>query len=105
MARRAPAARPPEHEQPVDDEQPVDERPAGEDQVDDEDAPRARSDGRARAAAGQALSVANDGAGFVLGLLLWGWIILPFLKGGSGQVKQVLKAKFLNQAADGSWLP
>lgn len=47
----------------------------------------------------------NDGAGWVLGLLLWGWVGVPFVKGGPAQVKKVWMAKFLNKAPDGSWLP
>lgn len=47
----------------------------------------------------------NSGAGFLLGLMAWSWIALPFLKGGPSQVKAVLMAKFLNKAPDGSFLP
>lgn len=47
----------------------------------------------------------NTGAGFVLGLLVWGWVVLPFLQGGTPRVKQVLMAKFLNKTPDGKWLP
>lgn len=50
-------------------------------------------------------SAVNDGAGWVLGLLLWGWVGLPFLKGGPAQVKKTLMAKFFNKAPDGSFLP
>lgn len=53
----------------------------------------------------RASSIAGDGAGWVLGLVLWGWVILPFVKGGPAQVKKVWMAKFLNKAPDGSWLP
>lgn len=41
----------------------------------------------------------------MLGLLFWGWVALPFIRGGPTEVKRVLKAKFLNKAGDGSWLP
>lgn len=50
-------------------------------------------------------AVVDDGAGFVLGLLVWGWVILPFLKNGVAGVRNTLRAKFFNKAADGSWLP
>lgn len=49
--------------------------------------------------------VVSSGAGFLLGLVFWGWVALPFLKGGPQGVKNMLKAKFLNKAPDGSWLP
>jgi hypothetical protein len=49
-------------------------------------------------------AVLDEGAGFVLGLLVWGWVVLPFLKHGPKGVKDVLRAKFLNKAPDGSWL-
>jgi hypothetical protein len=51
------------------------------------------------------VSMVDSGAGFVLGLLVWTWIGLPFLKGGPKGVKDMLRAKFLNKAPDGSWLP
>lgn len=47
----------------------------------------------------------DSGAGFILGLLFWGWIALPFLKGGTTGVRDTLRAKFFNKASDGSWLP
>ena len=47
----------------------------------------------------------GDASGFLLGLLVWGWVVLPYLKGGTPRVKAVLMAKFLNRAADGSDLP
>lgn len=49
--------------------------------------------------------IASAGAGWVLGVLLWGWIVLPFVKGGPTQVAATLRAKFLNQSPDGSALP
>jgi hypothetical protein len=51
------------------------------------------------------LSAGNEMAGFVLGLFLWGWVILPFLKDGVSGVKAVMTAKFLNKTPDGKWLP
>lgn len=50
-------------------------------------------------------SVADNGAGLILALLVWGWVILPLLQGGPSQVKDVVRAKFLNKASDGTWLP
>lgn len=52
-----------------------------------------------------ASSTVDSGAGFILGLLVWGWVVLPFLTGGPTGVRNVLRAKFFNKAADGSWLP
>jgi hypothetical protein len=77
------------------DEDGPDEDEPDEDQP-DEDQPDEGGDGG---------GLAQDGAGWVLGILLWGWVVLPFLKGGPGQVKRTLMAKFLNKAADGSPLP
>lgn len=51
----------------------------------------------------------ETGAAFVLGLLFWGWVGLPFLKagpaGGPKAVRDVLRAKFFNKGSDGAWLP
>lgn len=47
----------------------------------------------------------DAGAGFVLGLLLWGWVVLPFVRGGPGEVRNVVRAKFINRGPDGEWLP
>jgi hypothetical protein len=47
----------------------------------------------------------HDAAGFLLALVLWGWVILPFVEAGPYGVKKVIKAKFMNQTADGKWLP
>lgn len=50
------------------------------------------------------------GGGFLLGVLFWGWIVLPFLgQGGHGPggvtgVRNMLRAKFFNKGADGAWL-
>lgn len=54
---------------------------------------------------GSGISYANQGAGFVLGLLVWGWLVRPFLTGGAPQVKAVLMAKFFNKGPDGKELP
>lgn len=81
-----------------DDQDPAGDDPAG-------DAPDDRPAAPARSGGGRAGSVANNGAGWVLGLLLWGWVVVPFVKGGPTQVKKVWRAKFLNQAPDGSPLP
>jgi len=37
----------------------------------------------------------DDGAGFILALLLWGWVALPLLSGGPAAVKAMLLAKFV----------
>jgi hypothetical protein len=50
-------------------------------------------------------SPVQGGAGFLLAVLAWGWIALPFLKDGPAGVRAVLMAKFLNKSPDGSWLP
>lgn len=47
----------------------------------------------------------SSGAGFILAILAWGWIVLPYLKDGPAGVRNVLMAKFLNKAPDGSPLP
>lgn len=90
-----------------DDDEPADEPAAGEDQGDagDDSADDAPGRGRAPAARGRGFRPVNDGAGWVLGLLLWGWVALPFVKGGPAQVKKVWAAKFFNKAPDGSFLP
>lgn len=48
---------------------------------------------------------ADTGAGFLLALMFWTWVALPFLRSGPAGVKSMLKAKFTNKAPDGSWLP
>lgn len=47
----------------------------------------------------------SDGAGYLLGLLLWAGVVLPFIQNGPAGVKAWWMAKFLNKAPDGSWLP
>lgn len=99
----------------LDDAEPEQETPAGLDgdeglvDVGDDsadDAPENSPDAApARTASGGGFKPVADGAGWVLGLLLWGWIGIPFLKGGPAQVKKVWMAKFLNKAPDGSFLP
>lgn len=44
-------------------------------------------------------------SGAALALLGWAWVVLPFLRGGPKEVGHVLRAKFVNQAPDGSDLP
>ena len=46
----------------------------------------------------------DDGAGVLLGFLVW-IAVLNYIQGGPTKVKQLLKAKFFNQAPDGSELP
>jgi hypothetical protein len=48
----------------------------------------------------------SSGAGFILALMFWTWVALPYLNnGGVAGVRAQLKAKFTNKAPDGSWLP
>jgi hypothetical protein len=54
---------------------------------------------------GRISDAADQGAGFILGILLWGWVILPLIQGGPTQVRNVWRAKFLNRGPDGQWLP
>lgn len=54
---------------------------------------------------GAGLSLGNQGAGFVLGLLVWGWVVRPYLTGGLPGMKAVLMAKFFNKDASGKELP
>ncbi|GAA1706700.1 hypothetical protein [Fodinicola feengrottensis] len=51
---------------------------------------------------GAGLSMGNEAAGFILGLMVWGWVVRPFLQKGVPGVKAVLMAKFFNKKADGS---
>lgn len=48
---------------------------------------------------------AHDASGFVLSLLLWSWVGLPFVLHGATGVKDVLRAKFLNKGPSGNELP
>jgi len=41
----------------------------------------------------------------VLAVFVWAWVGLPLLQGGPKQVRNVLRAKFLNKGPDGGWLP
>lgn len=50
-------------------------------------------------------AVLDDGAGFLLGLFVWAYVVLPFLTGGANGVRDVLRAKFFNKDAEGRWLP
>lgn len=65
--------------------------------------PRAPSGGGTTGA--KLAGTANFGAGFILGLVLWVWVGMPFLKGGPGAVRDQLRAKFFNKDAKGNWLP
>jgi hypothetical protein len=47
----------------------------------------------------------SSGAGFVLALLFWTWVGVPLIQRGPNGVRDQLRAKFLNKAPDGSWLP
>ncbi len=93
-------ARNPGQQEPVDE--PDDDAPADDDgPPQDPPGPRPAD----RASGGSAPGVVQEGAGWVLGMLLWAWVALPFIQGGPEQVKNVWRAKFLNQAPDGSQLP
>jgi len=52
-----------------------------------------------------ASTATDNGAGFIMGIILWSWVLLPFLQGGAQQVKDTLRAKFLNKDPNGGWLP
>ena len=81
-------------------DEPADEQDGGgvadDDSVDDA-GPRRRP--------GRASRIGSDGAGWVLGLVLWAGVVLPFLQGGPDGVRAWWLAKFLNRAPDGSELP
>jgi hypothetical protein len=47
----------------------------------------------------------QSAGGFILAVLFWTWVALPFLQKGPTGVKDQLRAKFFNKAPDGSWLP
>lgn len=63
--------------------------------------------GRARAALPRLRppQLVHDGAGVVLAVITWCWVVLPYLRGGTSEVKRVLYAKFLNRTPDGRDLP
>ncbi|HEV8675022.1 MAG TPA: hypothetical protein VGX21_13325, partial [Methylomirabilota bacterium] len=78
-----------------------DEAPAGgpaaepaDQDTDDENPPA--GGGRARPQLKGPGGAVNDGAGFVLGALLWA-LVLAYLRGGPPMVKGWLRAKFLNK--------
>lgn len=107
----------PEHDEPdegpdsaasdPDEGEPASESDAdADDEPDDDDEGGSESSSSGRSwRAPSAPAAVNTGAGWVLGLLLWGWVILPFVKGGPTGVKNTFLAKFLNKAPDGSRLP
>lgn len=43
--------------------------------------------------------------GFLLGVVAYGWVVLPFVQGGPRRVRAVWAAKFLNRGPDGKPLP
>ena len=71
---------------------------------------------RASTSAPKAIRISGDATGAVLALLLWGWVVLPYLgvtftsqgkqtsTSGVAGIKDVWRAKFLNKGPDGSWL-
>lgn len=83
----------------VDDAGPAEQDGAGDEPADEGRPARAPTEGSGWAVSG------GDGAGWVLGLLLWAGVALPFIQGGPAGVKAWWMAKFLNKAPDGSWLP
>lgn len=76
-----------------------------EDEPEDQDEPEDEDEDRGPRTPGYPRAVAATGAGWLLGLLLWAWVGLPFIKGGPTGVKNVWRAKFFNKAPDGSELP
>ncbi|RGC65010.1 hypothetical protein C5N14_30940 [Micromonospora sp. MW-13] len=76
-----------------------------EDDVDEDQEDQDQDDEPAPARPGRAAKAAGAGAGWVLGVLFWGWVALPFIKAGPGEVKKTLMAKFFNRAPDGTELP
>jgi hypothetical protein len=78
-----------------DEDDAGDQDDAGDASADDDRTPRASRSGGA----------VSDGAGWVLGLLLWAGVVLPFIHDGPTGVKAWWMAKFLNKAPDGSALP
>lgn len=48
---------------------------------------------------------AQSAAGLILGLLVWGWVIMPLISNGPTGVKDMLRAKFFNKGPKGDWLP
>lgn len=91
----APTRDAPVTDESVDDGPALDQEPTEQDDIGSRYRPRLPETG----------STADQGAGLILGMLLWAWVGLPFLKGGPKQVKDVLRAKWLNRAPDGSDLP
>lgn len=67
---------------------------------------------KSRGAAGSAFdsvftrkgTAVHESAGFVIGVVVWCWVVLPFLSGGPTAVKNVLRAKFVNEGPDGKQL-
>lgn len=49
-------------------------------------------------------TAADTGAGFLLGVFVWAWVVLPLLRGGPAEVRKMLRAKFLNKGSDGKVL-
>lgn len=54
---------------------------------------------------GSSISMGNEAAGFILGLLVWGWVVRPFFSGGVAGVKSMFMAKFFNKKSDGTEMP
>lgn len=65
---------------------------------------RARTVASAGPSSGGGLSV-TDGSGFVMALLVVGWVVLPLLNGGPAAMRNLWRAKFFNKDAKGDPLP
>lgn len=99
------ATPPPELETDEPAVEDVDQGDAGDDPADDAPADEAPRADRAATRSARGGRLTDDGAGWVLGLILWAGVALPFIKGGPAGVKAWWMAKFLNKAPDGSELP
>ena len=60
---------------------------------------------RSRTSSPRAVAVSGDVTGFMLGLVFWAWVALPFLRSGTTGVKDTWRAKFVNKGPNGAWLP
>lgn len=65
---------------------------------------RSRARSRLRRVWGQETPT-QSAAGVLVGLLLWGWVLLPLVRGGPDEVRRLLLAKFVNRDPEGRWLP
>lgn len=82
------------------EEEPKDEP---KDEADGESEPSDEPSGRGMHIPLPQSGVAKDSSWAILGFLLWGWVVMPFLEGGLPGMKKVLVAKFFNKKPDGSF--